>query len=262
MSALRFKGRFKAERREESPKVGQDKNLLEHQVIPKELSTSLFWFLGFIWCFIKTNRVARAISKPWKEEHSALNWSSSKSSLCNWRPLPSSVTHTKGLWDCWPSVLAWAPVVGVMLSPADPRHRCAGAPQQHTLAGFPGCRPELRIPKQHASLLHPLLRFLHRFSLLPSSFLVFYLGFSPCQMNRHWNSERRIFIRLKHQEMSQHGWRGVLDISRCLWNHLEPYHPYCGQQSVPSHLCSAHLRCENFSVQNANEFVPIGQLTC
>lgn len=63
--------------------------------------------------------------------------------------LPSSVTRTKGLWDSWPSVLArasrgwllprrWS---GVMFSPADPRDRCAGRPQQHTLAGFPGSRP-------------------------------------------------------------------------------------------------------------------------
>lgn len=42
---------------------------------------------------------------------------------------------------------------GVMLSPAEPRDRCAGRPQQHTLAGFPGCHPELQTPTQHGSPL-------------------------------------------------------------------------------------------------------------
>lgn len=89
-----------AERRKEQPQVGKDSKENMHRVLSTELSTNLWWFLWFIWCFIKTNH-----TPPW------IN-TDPKALAMDWRPLPSSVTRTKGLWDCWPSVLAWAPVVG------------------------------------------------------------------------------------------------------------------------------------------------------
>lgn len=71
-----------------------------------------------------------------------------------------------GMGPCgWLLPRQWS---GVMLSPADPHDRCAGRPQQHTLAGFPGCHPERQIPKQHASLLLPR-PLQHFFPSLPSS---------------------------------------------------------------------------------------------
>lgn len=66
---------------------------------------------------------------------------------------------------------------GVMFSPADPHDRCAGRPQQHTLAGFPGLHPaaqhaSLFFIEDHKSFFSLLLcsssRFLHHF-ILPHS---------------------------------------------------------------------------------------------
>lgn len=157
-----------------------------------------------------------------------------------------------GMGPCgWLLPRRWS---GVMFSPADPRDRCAGRPQQHTLAGFPGFHPaEPGTPKQHASLLS--FPFLTTSSSSPPP-LVFYLTFSPSQMSRHPNSEQCIFIRLKRQEMSQHWWCWVL-------RHLTL--PLMQPRALPPALWTAvcsftplqhHVRCDNFRVQNTNEFVP------
>lgn len=155
----------------------------------------MWWFLWFIRCFIKTN-------------HSLLWFNTDPKALAmDWRPLPSSVTRTKGLWDCWPSVLAWAPVVGCCHG--DEAVWCSlqqsptiAAPVDHNNTPWPAflasILPSLETPKQHASLPSSA-SFLHFSlslypSLLPPHFS--YLTFLPSQMSGCWNSERCIFIRL------------------------------------------------------------------
>lgn len=219
-----------------------------HQVISTELS-NVWWFLWFIWCFIKTND-----TPPWIH-------TDPKALAVDCRPLPSSVTRTKGLWDCWPSILAWAPVVGCCHG--DEAVWCSlqqtpaiAAPVDHNNTPWPAfLAPVLpSFEHQNSALFFPPLPP----SLTPltasSSFLPPALFSAFLSRLARWASTRiasGVYLYVENiTEMSQHWWCWVLDISRCL------YHPYSGQQSVRSHLCSAHIRCDNFLLQNTNEFVP------
>ncbi len=168
-----------------------------HQVISTELSTNVWWFLWFIWCFIKTNHTPPQINTD------------PKALAMDWRPLPSSVTRTKGLWDCWPSVLAWAPVVGCCHG--DEAVWCSlqqtptiTAPVDHNNTPWPAFLASILPSFEHQNSTLPFPSPLLSFAFLPTSSSfppsgpVLYLTFSPSQMSRHRNRERRIFIRLKH----------------------------------------------------------------
>lgn len=125
-----------------------------------------------------------------------------KALTMDWKPLPSSLTNTKGLWDCRPTVLAWAHLVGcwqgeencVMFAPEG--LPMIAAPVNHSntpwLAFFFGCIPRIQISEQNPQLGSTPFPSLN---CVPPPSLS-----RPARWARTKNKDQWIFICLKHQK--------------------------------------------------------------